>query len=307
MQGGERFNSISNYLKKEFNGKTVKLCIDAGFTCPNRDGTLSYGGCKFCSESGSGDTATKYKKGMISKSIDSEIKKLSEKWKDTNYIVYFQAYTNTYGPVSELKEKYYEAINDPRIKGIAIATRPDCLNSKILDLLSEINDKTFLWVELGLQTSNDKTRSEMNVGYNLKDYDLAVSELLDRNIKIVTHIILGLPGEVKNDMINTVKHATSVPIFGIKLHLMNLVKDSPLYKEKPNYISFKNIDEYVNLIVELLEIIPPEITIHRLTADVPRKTLVSPEWSYKKRTILNKINLELKNKNTFQGKKCIIK
>ena len=303
MQGGERYNSIGNYLKTQFGEKTIKLSIDAGFTCPNRDGKLGFGGCAFCSSGGSGELASKYEKGNISKSIDKQIAKYEEKWPKAKYLAYFQAYTNTYAPVSELREKYYEALNDSRISGIVIATRPDCLPDDIIDLLSEINEKHFMWIELGLQTIHEKTSKEMNIGYDIRTYDAVIEKLLERNIKVVTHLILGLPGETKEQMLESVKHVSSKAIFGIKLHLFNLIKTSGIYKEIPDYVPFNSIEEYVDLVIECLEIIPPEITIHRLTGDVPRKFLVSPEWSYKKRTILNSINFELMSRNTCQGAK----
>lgn len=303
MQGGERYNSISDYLKREFGGKTIKLSIDAGFTCPNRDGSKGYGGCAFCSAEGSGELASTYSPGSIATAIDEQIARYEEKWQGANYLAYFQAHTNTYAPVSELRQKYYEALNDPRIKGIVIATRPDCLSDEVLDLLSEINKKYFMWIELGLQTIHEKTLDSLNICYKLSDYDQAVEALSQRGIKIVTHLILGLPNESIDEMIDSIKYVSKKPIFGLKLHLMNIIKSSTLYETMPDYISFNSIDEYVDTVIKCLEIIPENITIHRLTGDVPRKLLVSPEWSYKKRTILNKINLELKNRNTHQGAK----
>ena len=303
MQGGERYNSISDFLKKEFGHKTVKLSIDAGFTCPNRDGTAGYGGCAFCSEGGSGElashaaaTSTDY-----SASITEQISRLSEKWPDAVYLAYFQSFTNTYAPVEVLRERYYAALNDPRISGIAIATRPDCLGDDVLGLLEEINRDHFMWVELGLQSTHAETLKAMNTCYTPEAYEKAADALISRGIRVVTHLILGLPGETEEMMLESVRRVCSRPVFGIKLHLMNIVKTSPLYRAMPDYIPFASIEDYVDLAVRCLEIIPPEVTIHRLTGDVPRKILVSPEWSYKKRTILNMINSELKTRGTRQG------
>lgn len=292
MQGGERYNSISDYLKKEFGRKTVKLSIEAGFTCPNRDGSIAYGGCAFCSSGGSGELAS---------SIPEQIELLSAKWPDACYLAYFQSHTNTYAPVSVLRSKYYEALNDPRISGIVIATRPDCLGDDVLDLLEEINQKHFMWVELGLQTIHPETADMMGIGYHADVYDRAVDSLLSRGIRVVTHLILGLPGETREMMLDSVRHICSREIFGIKLHLMNIVRTSRLYEMMPDYVPFDSIDEYVDLVISCLEIIPPEISIHRLTGDVPRRLLVSPEWSYLKRTILNSINRELRARDTYQG------
>ena len=302
MIGGERYNSISDYLKKEFGGKTIKLAIDAGFTCPNRDGTCGVGGCAFCSAGGSGELASVYTPGSIARAIDEQIAINNDKWPDATYLAYFQAHTNTYAPVEELREKYYEALADDRISGIVIATRPDCLGEDVLDLLSEINEKYFMWVELGLQTIHPETSEFLGIGYSLDVYDKAVADLTSRDIKIVSHLILGLPGETEDMMLDSLCYVCQSPIFGLKLHLLNVVKGSRLYAEMPDYVSFNSIDEYVDLVVRCIEIIPPEITIHRLTGDVPRSLLVSPEWSYHKRTILNKINYELKARETYQGR-----
>jgi len=303
MQGGERYNSISDHLKSEFGRKTVKLSIDAGFTCPNRDGTAGYGGCAFCSEGGSGELASHASESgaCFSESISEQIDRLSEKWPDACYLAYFQSFTNTYAPVEVLRRLYYAALDDPRISGIAIATRPDCLGDDVLDLLEEINRNHFMWVELGLQSTHNETLLAMNTCYTYEDYRKAAESLISRGIRVVTHLILGLPGETQDMMLESVRKVCSLPVFGMKLHLMNIVKTSPLYKSMPEYVPFGSIEEYADLVVRCLEIIPPEVTIHRLTGDVPRKILVSPEWSYKKRTILNLINSELKSRNTRQG------
>ena len=304
MQGGERYNSIGNYLKKEFGRKMVKLSIDAGFTCPNRDGSLAYGGCAFCSEGGSGELAAHMQGSSdVHVSISEQIDTLSEKWPDAGYIAYFQSFTNTYAPVERLRGLYYEALSDPRIEGIAIATRPDCLGDDVLDLLDEINRGHFLWVELGLQSIHDDTLEAMNTRYTAAACDKAVDALISRGIKVVTHLILGLPGETEEMMLESLRHVCEKPIFGLKLHLMNIVKTSRLYTSMPDYIPFDSMEDYVDLVVRCLEIVPEDITIHRITGDVPRKILVSPEWSYKKRTILNAINRALKDRDTYQGKK----
>lgn len=293
MQNGERFYSISDYLKKEFGGKTIKLAIDAGFTCPNRDGKLGYGGCAFCSESGSGEFAS---------SISEQINLLSDKWPNANHIAYFQNHTNTYAPVDHLRKVYYEALNDSRIKGIAIATRPDCLPDDVLDLLSEINEEHFLWVELGLQTIHKKSSDLMGIGYDLEVFEDAINKLHARGIKTVVHLILGLPGETRQDMFKSVEYVAKIHPFGLKIHMLNIVRGSRLAEMMPDYVPFESIEEYASLVVDLLRIIPEDITIHRISADAERKTLISPEWSYQKRTILNTINKMLKDTGSYQGK-----
>ena len=303
MQGGERYNSIGDHLKSEFGRKTVKLSIDAGFTCPNRDGTAGYGGCAFCSEGGSGELASRASASDTdySASISEQIDRLSEKWPDAEYLAYFQSFTNTYAPVEVLRSRYYAALDDPRISGIAIATRPDCLGDDVLALLEEINRDHYMWVELGLQSTYNATLSAMNTCYTYEDYEKAAKALISRGIRVVTHLILGLPGETEEMMIGSVRKVCSLPVFGMKLHLMNIVKTSPLYRTMPDYVPFDSIEQYVDLVVCCLEVIPPDVTIHRITGDVPRKILVSPEWSYRKRTILNMINRELKTRDTRQG------
>ena len=307
MQGGERFYSVNDYLKKEFGRKMVKLSIDAGFTCPNRDGSKGTGGCLFCSEGGSGELAshTEYSKGRISGSLSEQIEKLSEKWPDAGYIAYFQAFTNTYAPAAVLKDLYFEALSDPRVSGIAIATRPDCISEEVLDLLEEINRDHFMWIELGLQSAHSETLRAMNTCYDVSDYDRTAARLRERGIRFVSHLILGLPGETREMMLASVSHVCDSGPFGIKLHLMNVVKNSALYQSMPGYVPFSSIEEYADLVISCLEIIPPDITIHRLTGDVPRKLLVSPEWSYRKRTILNRINKELRDRDTYQGAKLL--
>jgi len=290
--------SISQDLKNRFGGKVVKLSLDAGFTCPNRDGTKGFGGCSFCSPEGSGE---------LSSDMAGQMALLSDKWPSAiGYLAYFQSYTNTYAPVEHLRALYQEALSYPKVVGIAIATRPDCLGEDVLDLLEELNQKTFLWVELGLQTIHEDTASRMNRGYSLSMYDEAVANLTHRNIRIVTHLILGLPGESKNDMADSVRYVTQRSknqerIYGIKLHLLNVVKGSALENEYEGYVPFASPQEYIDLVCDLLAQIPAEITIHRLTGDVPRKLLVSPVWSYKKRTILNGILHELARRGKKQG------
>lgn len=285
-------NSIGSWLKTYFGEKTVKLSIDGGFTCPNRDGTKGTGGCTFCSGEGSGELAS---------NIEDQIRLLSEKWPKAKYLAYFQNHTNTYAPVSVLREKYYEALNHPKISGIAIATRPDCIDEDILDLLSEINENHFLWVELGLQTMHQKTADQINRCYGLPVFDKAIRALQDRGIKVVVHLILGLPGESRQDMIDSVRYVCQSGAWGIKLHMLNIVKGSAMAESFRGYDAFDSIEDYVSFVCDLVEIIPPEVVIHRLSGDAPRKILIAPQWSYKKRTILNGIHAELARRGSTQG------
>ncbi len=296
-----RINTINTYLKDLFGGKVVKLSLDGGFTCPNRDGSKGIGGCLFCSASGSGDMAAG--SGDIFADLDNQIKLLSDKWPDAKYLAYFQSHTNTYAPVDELRQKFCAALDHPKVSGIAIATRPDSIPDDVLDLLAELNEKTFLWVELGLQTIHQNTMDDMNLCYTLEEYDDAVRRLLSRGIKVVTHLILGLPGETNDMMLESVKHVCSQPIFGLKLHMFNLVKGSQMELTHPDYVSFETIDEYVDLLISAVELVPPAVTLHRISGDAPRSTLIAPEWSYMKRTILNTIHKEMRERNTWQGRK----
>ncbi|MCQ2555230.1 MAG: TIGR01212 family radical SAM protein [Clostridia bacterium] len=293
---GRRFHSISDYLKKEFGEKTIKLSIDGGFTCPNRDGSKGINGCTFCSDSGSGE---------FSSNIEDQIKLLSVKWPKAKYIAYFQNHTNTYAPVEILKERYSAVLKNEKISGIAIATRPDCITDEALDLLDEINRNNFMWVELGLQTIHEKTAEEINRCYDLNCFMDTYNKLIERNIKVVVHLILGLPGETESDMLESVRYVSHLKnLFGIKLHLLNVMKGSTLSVTHPDYVSFNSIEEYVDLVVRCVEIIPKEVTIHRLTADAKRNLLISPVWSFNKRTILNSINDRLNLLDTWQGKKA---
>lgn len=296
------FNSIGKFLKDRFGEKIIKLSLDAGFTCPNRDGTKSTGGCIFCSEEGSGDFAG---------TIPGQIELLSQKWPKGKYIAYFQSYTNTYKPVDQLRKLYDDALSHENVIGLAIATRPDCLSEEVLTLLEEYNKKTFLWVELGLQTIHESTASLINRCYPLATYSQAIAELSALNIKTVVHLILGLPGENKEKMFDSLNYVcqpnnSELQPFGIKLHMLNVIKGtvlSQMYKENPSILHIPTMEEYINLVVDMIEKTPTNITIHRVTADAPREILIAPEWGYKKRTILNGITHEFRRRGSFQGSK----
>lgn len=295
-----RIHTISTYLKQTFGRKMVKLSLDGGFTCPNRDGSKGVGGCAFCSASGSGDMASG--SGDIPADLDRQIQLLSDKWPDAGYIAYFQSHTNTYAPVDELRAKFTAALQHPAVCGIAVATRPDCLPPEVVDLLDELNQQTFLWVELGLQTIHAKTAADMNLCYTLSDYNDSVHRLQERGIRVVSHLILGLPGETEEMMFESLDHVCAAKPFGLKLHMFNLVRGSQMEHTHPDYVSFDSIDDYIDLVVRMIEQIPPEIVLHRISGDAVRSTLIAPEWSYKKRTILNGIHKKLAEKNTWQGK-----
>ena len=293
---------LNDFLKEKFNEKIYKVSLDGGFTCPNRDGKVSRGGCIFCSENGSGDfTATKLK--SIHAQIEEQIDLVSKKYKGDKYIAYFQNFTNTYAEVSYLRKIYEEALSHEKIVGLAIATRPDCLEDDVLELLAELNKKTFLWVELGLQTLNDDVAKYFNRAYKTEIYKEASEKLNRLNIKFVTHIIIGLPKEEEDDYLKTAIFAQNCGTWGIKLHLMYVVKNTPLEKLYLNGgLKVNTKEEYVEKVVNVLENISSEIVVHRLTGDGDRETLVAPLWSIKKIDVLNSIHKELKRRNTYQGK-----
>ena len=293
---------LNDFLKEKFNEKIYKVSLDGGFTCPNRDGKVSRGGCIFCSENGSGDfTATKLK--SIHAQIEEQIDLVSKKYKGDKYIAYFQNFTNTYAEVSYLRKIYEEALSHEKIVGLAIATRPDCLEDDVLELLAELNKKTFLWVELGLQTLNDDVAKYFNRAYETEIYKEASEKLNRLSIKFVTHIIIGLPKEENDDYLKTAIFAQNCGTWGIKLHLMYVVKNTPLEKLYLNgALKVNTEEEYVEKVVNVLENISSEIVVHRLTGDGDRETLVAPLWSIKKIDVLNSIHKELKRRNTYQGK-----
>ncbi|NLN48404.1 MAG: TIGR01212 family radical SAM protein, partial [Clostridiales bacterium] len=254
---GKRYHSLNYFLRKKFGEKVFKISLDAGFTCPNRDGSITKGGCIFCSPRGSGDFTIAL--DDISRQFDEAKKMMQKKWKSGKYIAYFQAYTNTYAPVDVLRERYYSVMDKENLVGMAIATRPDCLQPEIIELLKEINKKTYLWVELGLQTINKNTTKLINSGYTLDSYIESVDRLKKAGIDIVSHCILGLPGESRDDMLKTVDFIANTGTQGIKLHLLHLMKDTPMVElYEKGVLTLLEKDQYVDLIVDAVERLPSE-------------------------------------------------
>ena len=286
--------SFNKYLKDKFGQKVYKISLDGGFTCPNRDGKAGTRGCIFCSKGGSGDFAES-REMSITEQIESGKKKVEKKIKSGKYIAYFQAFTNTYAPVEILRQKYEEAINHPDIVALSIATRPDCLGDDVLRLLDEMNNIKPVFVELGLQTIHQKSAKYIRRGYDLSVYDKAVRDLKKIGINVVVHVILGLPNESENDMLETVKYVCESGANGIKLQLLHVIDGTDLAKDYEKGL-FKTLefDEYVNLIVKCVKIIPKDIVIHRLTGDGAKKDLIAPLWSADKKRVLNAINKALR-------------
>ena len=284
---------LNEYLQKQYGCKVYKLALNGGFTCPNRDGTLGTRGCIFCSEGGSGEFAQNASLS-ITEQIESAKKLVSAKIKDGKYIAYFQAYTGTYGDISRLKELYSEAINHPDIAILSIATRPDCLSAEVLDLLSELNRIKPVWIELGLQTIHEKSAGYIRRGYDLNIYDDAVQALKNRNIEVITHVILGLPGESVRDMLDTVSYVCESGANGIKLQLLHVLKGTDLAQEySDGKISVLSEDEYIAILRECVKIIPENMVIHRLTGDGDKKILIAPLWSADKKHVLGRIQREV--------------
>jgi len=299
---GKRFLSFNHYLRAAFGEKVFKISLDAGFTCPNRDGTVSFGGCTFCSARGSGDVVQMHA-APLAEQFELYKNKMHEKWPRGKFIAYFQAFTNTYAPVPDLRERFESILLKKDVVGISIATRPDCLPEDVISYLAELNRRTFLWVELGLQTVFDETARAFNRGYPFATYLKAVEKLRKHKIPVCTHIINGLPGENREMMLETARTIAGLDVQGIKIHLLHLIKDTPMVEiYNSGGLRLLERDEYVSLVCDQLEILPPDMVIHRLTGDGLRDKMVGPTWSVKKWETLNAINRLLETRDSWQGK-----
>lgn len=300
--GEKPYHSLDYELKKRFGEKIYKLTLNGGMSCPNRDGKLSFGGCIFCSEGGSGDFASSAALS-IPRQLEDAKKRLVSKRPANRYIAYFQAYTNTYGPIEHLRKIFTEAISDPEVCVLSIATRPDCLDDEIIALLSELNSKKPVWVELGLQTIHETSAQFIRRGYPLSVFTDAVQRLTAQGIEVITHVILGLPGETAAMMLETIDFLNTLPVSGIKLQLLHVLKNTDLadiyYSEK---FSVLEEDAYIEILLQCIEHLRPEITVHRITGDGPKELLIAPLWSSAKRSVLNHIHHEMKERNSYQGK-----
>ena len=299
----KRYHTLNYFNKHKFNSKVFKVSLNAGFSCPNIDGTVGYGGCIYCSKSGSGEFAGNIEDNIL-KQFDSVKKVMLNKWPDAKYIGYFQARTNTYAPVDELKKVYEPILKQDGVVGLNIGTRADAISDECLDYLSDLNNRCFLTVELGLQTIHEETTKLINRCHSLDCFYEMVNKLRERNINVVVHIINGLPGETKEDMIDTVKYLNKLDIQGIKIHMLSILKDTPLekyYNDHGFHVLTK--DEYVDIVVEQLEYLRPEIVIHRITGDPKIDDLIEPKWLVKKFCVLNDIDKEMVKRDIYQGDK----
>ena len=299
----KRYHTLDFYYKNKFGCKIAKISLNGGFTCPNKDGTKGVGGCIYCSKLGSGDYA-----GNISKTITEQFEDIKKvmlrKWPNSKFIAYFQANTNTYAPVNMLKSKYEEALKIDGVVGLNIATRSDAITDECLDYLEELNHRTFLNVELGLQTIHEKTNILINRGETLEEFEQMIKKLRERKINVIVHIINGLPYETKEMMLETVKYLNNLDIQGIKIHMLHVIKDTKLeelYKKEKFHILTR--EEYVDIVCDELELLRPEIVINRITGDPDPNELIEPKWLIKKFGVLNEIDKEMARRDSYQGKR----
>jgi uncharacterized protein len=299
---GKRYYTWNRHLRNEFGYKVFKVALDAGFDCPNRDGTVAFGGCTFCSVAGSGDFAGD-RVDPIPVQFEKVKTKMNNKWKDGKAMAYFQAYTNTHAPLHILKEKFEAALQQEGVIGISIATRSDCLPDDVVEYLAELNERTYLWVELGLQTIHERTAKLINRAHDYPSYIEGVQKLRKHGIRVCTHIINGLPLEDNDMMLETVREVAKLDVQGIKIHLLHLLKGTPMVKQyEKGMVEFLDKDAYIQLVANQLELLPPEMVIHRITGDGPINLMIGPMWSVNKWDVLNGIDAELQKRGSWQGK-----
>ena len=297
----KRYHTLNYHVKTKYNCKVVKISLNGGFTCPNIDGKVGYGGCIYCSSLGSGDFGGDKNKDLREQFFDIKVK-IDKKWPNSKYIAYFQANSNTYAPVSVLKEKFESVLDIDNVIGLAIATRADCIDDDCLEYLCDLNKRTNLTVELGLQTIHDKTSKLINRCHSLKQFEEAYYRLKNNDIEVVVHIINGLPYETMEMMLDTVRYLNKLKIDGIKIHMLNIVEDASIYKmynDKKFHLLTK--DEYIDIVIRQLELLDPKVVIHRITSDPDPSKLVAPTFLLKKFCLLNDIDKEMKRRDTYQG------
>lgn len=300
----KRYHTLDYFYKQKFGKKVCKISLNAGFTCPNKDGSKGTGGCIYCSKLGSGDFAGKLENDIVTQFIEIK-ERMQKKWKDSLYIGYFQANTNTYAKTEILKQKYEPILKLENVIGLNIATRPDAITEDCLDYLEELSKRTYLTIELGLQTIHKKTTKLINRGHDLNCFHDMVQKIRERNINVVVHIINGLPYETKEMMVETVEYLNQLDIQGVKIHMLHVVEDTKLaemYEEEKFHILTK--EEYIDIVIEQLERLRPEIIIHRITGDPVKEDLIEPSWLLKKFCVLNDIDKEMVKRNSYQGKQA---
>lgn len=297
------YYSANQYYRELFGEKAYKLSLDGGFTCPNRDGSLDTRGCIFCSAGGSGDFA-EGAAHSVGEQLDRAVARISSKYSGGRYIAYFQAFTGTYAPLQKLRDTFIPVIEDERIAGLSVATRPDCLEDCKIDLLKELAGRKPVWIELGLQTINEKTAAYIRRGYKLTVFEDAFSRLSRAGIPVTAHVIVGLPGENHGDHIKCAEYLADREISGVKIQLLHVLRGTDLAADyEAGLFNVMDREDYIKTVVDMIELLPPETVIHRLTGDGPRKMLIAPQWSTDKKNILNQINREFRVRNTYQGRK----
>ncbi|EFQ14974.1 TIGR01212 family radical SAM protein [Enterococcus faecalis] len=304
----KRYHTWNYAFRQQFGEKIFKVPIDGGFDCPNRDGTVAKGGCTFCSVSGSGDMIVA-PSDPLPLQFQKEIQLMHQKWPTVDqYIVYFQNFTNTHAPVDVIRHRFEQVVNEKGVVGLSIGTRPDCLPDEVVNYLAELNERFYLWVELGLQTTFEETSAAINRAHDYQTYLDGVAKLRKHGIRVCTHLINGLPGETPAMMRENVRRTIQdSDIQGIKLHLLHLMTNTKMMRDyNEGRLQLMSKEAYVSVICDQLEMIPPEIVIHRLTGDAPFETIIGPMWSLKKWEVLNAIDAEMKRRNSYQGKYTVI-
>ncbi|EMW5667050.1 TIGR01212 family radical SAM protein [Enterococcus faecalis] len=304
----KRYHTWNYALRQQFGEKIFKVPIDGGFDCPNRDGTVAKGGCTFCSVSGSGDMIVA-PSDPLPLQFQKEIQLMHQKWPTVDqYIVYFQNFTNTHAPVDVIRHRFEQVVNEKGVVGLSIGTRPDCLPDEVVNYLAELNERFYLWVELGLQTTFEETSAAINRAHDYQTYLDGVAKLRKHGIRVCTHLINGLPGETPAMMRENVRRTIQdSDIQGVKLHLLHLMTNTKMMRDyNEGRLQLMSKEAYVSVICDQLEMIPPEIIIHRLTGDAPFETIIGPMWSLKKWEVLNAIDTEMKRRNSYQGKYTVI-
>ena len=282
--------TANDYIRDTFGEKLYKISLNAGTTCPNRDGTVGIGGCIFCSASGSGDFSENAELDIDSQ-IEQAKMRIAGKCRCKRFIAYFQSFTNTYGDPEMLRSKFLTAAKRDDIAAVSIASRPDCFGSDVLEIIKEVNAIKPVWIELGLQTSSEKTAALINRGYALGEYDRTVDRLKELGVHIIVHMIIGLPGETKQDMVSTARYIADSGVGGIKLQLLHVIKNTVIEKMYNNSeFDVLWFEEYADILCACLRVLPPEMVVHRFTGDGPKKTLVAPMWSTDKKMVLNRLN-----------------
>lgn len=297
------YRTFNNYLKEQFGQRVYRVPIDAGFTCPNRDGVRAFGGCTFCDDRGSGaptiDVAV-----SVREQLEKGINRIRRRYKANKFLAYFQAFSNTYAPEGSLRRLYDVALEFPDVLGICIGTRPDCVDENILDLLAEYNEKTFIWLELGLQSAFNKTLDKINRGHSAEEFFDAVVRAKRRNLKVATHLIFGLPDETDEEMMETVRQVAECPVDAIKIHQLCIYKGTPMEMDyRLGKLPVLDEDRYVRLVADALEMLPPDMVIMRLVAEGTQEEIIAPAWAFEKERIMKKIDDELSARGSFQGSK----